>query len=208
MQQVSKIAKDTPGVDQVVTIAGVSALDNNSPLANAGVAYIILKDWSLRGKGEDLASLYATLNNRLSDMEDGRVMVLPPPPIQGIGNAAGFTLQIEVRDGSFDLAKLQNSVQAVASTAADTVGHTARLGAISRQRSAIYRRDRPREVAGAWAQHGPGFPDACRLYGLDICQPVQQVRTCLPGLCAGRLAVPGDAGGHQTASMCAIRTAT
>ncbi|TIL28433.1 MAG: efflux RND transporter permease subunit, partial [Mesorhizobium sp.] len=53
LQQVSKLAKATPGVDQVVTIAGISALDNNSTLANAGVAYIILKDWSLRGKGED-----------------------------------------------------------------------------------------------------------------------------------------------------------
>ncbi|MER8830529.1 multidrug efflux RND transporter permease subunit [Mesorhizobium sp. M0938] len=113
LQQVSKIAKATPGVDQVVTIAGISALDNNSTLANAGVAYIILKDWSLRGKGEDLASLYATLNKNMSDMADGTVLVLPPPPIQGIGNAAGFTMQVELRDGSFDLAKLQGAVAAV-----------------------------------------------------------------------------------------------
>ncbi|GLS29112.1 hydrophobic/amphiphilic exporter-1, HAE1 family [Mesorhizobium albiziae] len=117
LQQVSKIAKATPGVDQVVTIAGISALDNNSSLANAGVAYIILKDWSQRGKGEDLASLYATLNTSLSSMEDGRVLVLPPPPIQGIGNAAGFTMQIELRDGSFDLAKLQGSVNAMVKVA-------------------------------------------------------------------------------------------
>jgi HAE1 family hydrophobic/amphiphilic exporter-1 len=117
LQQVSKLAKATPGVDQVVTIAGISALDNNSTLANAGVAYIILKDWSLRGKGEDLASLYATLNKNLSDMGDGTVLVLPPPPIQGIGNAAGFTMQVELRDGSFDLAKLQGAVEAVTRTA-------------------------------------------------------------------------------------------
>jgi HAE1 family hydrophobic/amphiphilic exporter-1 len=117
LQQVSKLAKATPGVDQVVTIAGISALDNNSTLANAGVAYIILKDWSLRGRGEDLASLYATLNKNLSDMGDGTVLVLPPPPIQGIGNAAGFTMQVELRDGSFDLAKLQGAVEAVTRTA-------------------------------------------------------------------------------------------
>ncbi len=115
LKQISKIAKATPGVDQVVTIAGISALDNNSSLANAGVAYIILKDWSLRGKGEDLASLYATLNASLSDMADGRVLVLPP--IQGIGNAAGFTMQVELRDGSFDLAKLQGSANAMVKTA-------------------------------------------------------------------------------------------
>jgi HAE1 family hydrophobic/amphiphilic exporter-1 len=113
LQQVSKTARATPGVDKVVTIAGLSALDNNSTLANAGVAYIILKDWSERGKGEDLASLYAKLNASLSGLEDGVALVLPPPPIQGIGNASGFTMQIELRDGSFDLSKLQGAVNAV-----------------------------------------------------------------------------------------------
>jgi HAE1 family hydrophobic/amphiphilic exporter-1 len=34
-----------------------------------------------------------------------------PPPIQGIGNASGFTMQVELRDGSFDYAKLQALVQ-------------------------------------------------------------------------------------------------
>lgn len=122
LQQISKIAKATPGVDQVVTIAGLSALDNNSTLANAGVAYIILKDWSVRGKGEDLASLYATLNKNLSDMADGNVLVLPPPPIQGIGNAAGFTMQVELRDGSFDLAKLQGATSALTRAVATQSG--------------------------------------------------------------------------------------
>ena len=34
--------------------------------------------------------------------------MFPPPPIQGIGNAGGFAMQIELRDGSFDLTKLQS----------------------------------------------------------------------------------------------------
>jgi HAE1 family hydrophobic/amphiphilic exporter-1 len=122
LQQISKIARATPGVDKVVTIAGLSALDNNATLANAGVAYIILKDWSLRGKGEDLASLYATLNDSLSNLPDGLALVLPPPPIQGIGNASGFTMQVEIRDGSFDLAKLQGSVNTIVNKAATQSG--------------------------------------------------------------------------------------
>jgi HAE1 family hydrophobic/amphiphilic exporter-1 len=44
--------------------------------------------------------------------------VVPPPPIQGVGNAAGATLQIELRDSSFDLAKLQNMSSAVEANAA------------------------------------------------------------------------------------------
>ena len=105
----ASIAKRHPGVDEVVTIAGISALDNNASLANAGVAYIILKDWSERGKGEDLAAaLHDAQPGASRRSRTARVLVLPPPPIQGIGNAAGFTMQIELRDGSFDLAKLQS----------------------------------------------------------------------------------------------------
>ena len=48
--RVSTIASADTGVDQVVTIAGVSALDNSAVLANAGVAYVVLKDWSERGR--------------------------------------------------------------------------------------------------------------------------------------------------------------
>lgn len=120
--RVSEIAKKTPGVDQVITISGVSALDNNATLSNAGVAYIMLKDWSLRGKGEDLLSLYNGLNASLAEVGGARVLVLPPPPIQGIGNASGFTMQVELRDGSFDLAKLQGSTNAIVKTAATQSG--------------------------------------------------------------------------------------
>jgi HAE1 family hydrophobic/amphiphilic exporter-1 len=117
LEDIGRIAKETPGVDQVITIAGMSALDNNSTLANAGLAYIMLKDWSKRGEGEDLASLYQELNASLAASEEARVIVLPPPPIQGIGNAGGFTMQVEVRDGSFDLAKLQSATNALVSAA-------------------------------------------------------------------------------------------
>ncbi|MGA7071467.1 efflux RND transporter permease subunit, partial [Bradyrhizobium sp.] len=41
LDKVSEIVGKAPGVEQVITIAGISALDNSSSLANAGVAYII-----------------------------------------------------------------------------------------------------------------------------------------------------------------------
>ena len=83
-----------PAVDNVIAISGVSALDNNSTLANAGVAYVVLKDWSERGKGEDLRSLFQAFNRALAAIKEARVVVFPPPPIQGIGNAGGFAMQV------------------------------------------------------------------------------------------------------------------
>src|SRR5262249_4253409 len=89
----------------------------NATLANAGVAYLILKDWSERHKGQDLLSLFNGLNQAVAEVEDARVLVFPPPPIQGIGNAGGFSMQIELRDGSFDLPKLQGIVERIVANA-------------------------------------------------------------------------------------------
>jgi hydrophobic/amphiphilic exporter-1 (mainly G- bacteria), HAE1 family len=104
LDRVSTIARKDPSVAQVISIAGVSVLDNSATLANAGVAYVVLKDWSER---DDLRAVFTRLAPAL-DAVDARVVVLPPPPIQGIGNAGGFTMQVELRDGSTDFAKLQN----------------------------------------------------------------------------------------------------
>ena len=81
MKQVSDLAGNTPGVDQVIGIAGISALDNSSSLANAGVAYLILKEWSARGPGQDLRSLFVGLNEKMSAIQEARILVIPPPPI-------------------------------------------------------------------------------------------------------------------------------
>jgi hydrophobic/amphiphilic exporter-1 (mainly G- bacteria), HAE1 family len=112
--QISTIARADPAVDHVVTIAGVSPLDNSAVLANAGVAYVVLKDWSKRA---DLQVLFPRLAGQLGTVDTANVLVVPPPPIQGIGNDAGFTMQVELRDGSTDFAKLQSVTNAIVANA-------------------------------------------------------------------------------------------
>ena len=109
LDAVSKIVLAVHGVDHATAISGLSALDGNASLPNAGVVYVVLKDWSLRGRGTggDLRSLYVTLQAALDKFTDANCLVLIPPPIQGIGNASGFTMQVELRDGGFDYAKLE-----------------------------------------------------------------------------------------------------
>jgi len=74
---------------------------------------VTLKPWSQRGKGQDLLPLFLGMNRAMGDVMDARVLVVPPPPIQGVGNASGFTMQLELRDGSFDFTKLQNLTDAI-----------------------------------------------------------------------------------------------
>jgi HAE1 family hydrophobic/amphiphilic exporter-1 len=97
-------------------------LDNSASLANGGAIYVILDTWSQRGKNEDLLSLFQTMTSELGAIEEGDVYVLLPPPIQGIGNAAGFQMEIELRDKSFDYQKLQNVTQDIARKAASQSG--------------------------------------------------------------------------------------
>src|SRR5277367_2319938 len=116
MQQVSQIAKAIPGVDHVVAISGVSLLDNLAPLTNAGVAFVILNGWDarLKEKDQDLASIDRRLNGALQQ----KVMAATefatlPPPIQGIGNVSGFTMQVEIKNGDLDYTLLENLAQTV-----------------------------------------------------------------------------------------------
>lgn len=102
-EKVSKIG----GIENVIAIDGVSLLDNNTTLANAGVLYVMFKDWSVRGKGEDLKALYTKLNDIAGKTLNAKILVVVPPPIQGLGLSGGFQLQIEEQDGTFDYQKLQ-----------------------------------------------------------------------------------------------------
>jgi hydrophobic/amphiphilic exporter-1 (mainly G- bacteria), HAE1 family len=116
LEEVSKAVLAAPGVDHAVAISGISPLDNSASLPNAGAVYVILKDWSLRGKGTgaDLRSLYFTLQGALDKIQDANCLLIIPPPIQGIGNASGFTMQVELRDGNFDFTKLERLTRTIA----------------------------------------------------------------------------------------------
>lgn len=117
LEEITRRAKQVPGVDKVIAIAGLSAMNDNASLANAGVAYVMLTDWKARKPGEDLLGLYTALSKALTGLDDGSALVLPPPPIQGIGNASGFTMKVELRDGSFDYQKLQRLADTIAERA-------------------------------------------------------------------------------------------
>ncbi len=110
LDEVTKIALEIPGVDRVIAISGMSLLDNSADLANAGTCFVMLKPFSerLRAKDQNLLPIFEALEKRLASLPDGRAIVLPPPAIQGIGNAGGFQMQLEMLGGSFDYEKLNN----------------------------------------------------------------------------------------------------
>jgi HAE1 family hydrophobic/amphiphilic exporter-1 len=119
MAQATKIALATPGVEQVVEISGISVLDNSATLSSSGVAYVILKDWGVRGKekGQDLRSILEHIQGELMKLTDATGFVVIPPPIQGIGNAGGLNLMIELRDGDINFNRLSRITDQVVANA-------------------------------------------------------------------------------------------
>ncbi|MGB7260422.1 MAG: efflux RND transporter permease subunit, partial [Pseudolabrys sp.] len=74
-------------------------------------------DWDVRGSAQGLLPMLNSLNKAMAPIDDATVRVLPPPPIQGIGFAAGFTMQVEMKDNGFDFPKLGSVVDTIAENA-------------------------------------------------------------------------------------------
>jgi HAE1 family hydrophobic/amphiphilic exporter-1 len=117
MDRLAEICKENPAIERTIAIGGMSPLDNNASLANAGIIYLMLKDWSKRGKGEDLQSIYNDLSARLAKFQDAKTMVLVPPPIQGLGLSGGFQMQVELANGTYEFARLQAVADEIVSQA-------------------------------------------------------------------------------------------
>ena len=109
MDEIARIGLATPGVQRAVAIGtgGPSPLDGDVSLANAGIVYLMLRSWDERGRAQNLEHVYHNLAARLAQVQDAGTRILIPPPIQGLGAANGFQMQIQLSDGSYDFARLQ-----------------------------------------------------------------------------------------------------
>ena len=115
LAKIHDIAAKVPGVEHVVTVSGISILDNRASLANAGVVFVVMKDWDVRLKeqGQDQESIQRSLNRSLQSIPEAFTFAVLPPPIQGVGNVGGFTMQVEIRNGDFDYDLLQSLANTV-----------------------------------------------------------------------------------------------
>lgn len=109
LHKITDRALQVPGVRDVIAIDGISMLDSNASLANAGVVYVMFKDWSERGRKQGLLPMYKAFNQLASEIKEAKILVAVPPPIQGLGLSGGAQMQIELTDGSFDYKKLQQA---------------------------------------------------------------------------------------------------
>ena len=110
LDSVMKISQGVPGVFHVAALGGYNALTGGSK-SNAGTIFMQLKPWDERtDKSQQLMGVIAELNKRLSVIKEAKIVVIPPPAIPGLGNAGGFSIQIEQRQSNDDIKTFEKVV--------------------------------------------------------------------------------------------------
>jgi multidrug efflux pump subunit AcrB len=111
-RRVISIARQTPGIAATVAFVGFSAASRTDSSTAAGI-FTPLEDASERAsKGLTAERIIADLRRKLSEIQEAEIVVIPPPPVPGIGTAGGFKMQLEDRSGLGlqALAKAANAV--------------------------------------------------------------------------------------------------
>ena len=99
VKEVNDIILNTPGIEHTSPLSGFDVTTGtNAP--NSGTVYIGLP--SLYGHhipGVNAAEMIRRLRERLKVVNDAFVLVVQPPPVQGLGSPGGFKLMLEDRGG-------------------------------------------------------------------------------------------------------------
>ncbi len=96
-RRMDEVLARTPGVKNWVSINGFSMMQG-AALPNAVTVFVIFEDWQKRGTKLSQDVIMGELYRGFDAIPEGEFMVIPPPPIMGIGNAGGFDMMIQNRD--------------------------------------------------------------------------------------------------------------
>lgn len=94
VESVEKYLAGRAGVDNVTFLTGYSFLGQG---VNTAQAFITLKDWSERGPNESAAAIVEDINRNMASIRDAKISALQPPPIDNLGNSAGFSFRLQDR---------------------------------------------------------------------------------------------------------------
>jgi HAE1 family hydrophobic/amphiphilic exporter-1 len=150
LDSMMKIAQGVPGVLHVAALGGLNVLTFGIK-SNAGTIFMQLKPWDERK--ENSQQIMAELTKRFAVLKEAKIVVISPPAIPGLGNAGGFSVQIEQRQTNDDIKTFEKVVNNFVAAA-----------------------NKQKEIGGAFtffSAHTPGYEvdvdrDKCKKLGLNL----------------------------------------
>ncbi len=96
-----------PGIDNTVAFAGFDGATFTIS-SNTAVVFTPLETFEEReSKGITYEGILSNLNQKMNLIDEAFIVVIPPPPVRGIGNAGGFRVMIQDRENE-GLTKLRD----------------------------------------------------------------------------------------------------
>jgi hydrophobe/amphiphile efflux-1 (HAE1) family protein len=110
MTRVDELIRSTEGVAHTVGIQGMSIV-SNAYASNLGTLFVVLEDFDQRKKsGVTADTVAAALRAKFAPIQEAQFNAFGAPPVDGLGNASGFKIQIQDRS-SVGPAALQKAVE-------------------------------------------------------------------------------------------------
>ncbi|MBJ2135157.1 multidrug efflux RND transporter permease subunit [Paraglaciecola chathamensis] len=104
------------GVENAVAFAGFSGATFTNA-TNSAAIFAIMKSFDERAElGATFDSVLGDARAQMSSIDSANVVVIPPPPVRGIGNGGGFKMMLEDRSGR-GLAALEQAMWQLAGAA-------------------------------------------------------------------------------------------
>ena len=113
MEQIIKVVNSTPGILHYSAFSGFNILSHGNT-SNGGSFFIMLQPWDERKTPElQWPGIKTVLDQKIAaaGIRNASVVVIQPPPIRGIGIAAGFAIQIEEGNSTDDVYTFEKNVQ-------------------------------------------------------------------------------------------------
>jgi len=117
INKLMKVISETPGVAHFGALSGLN-ISNGAAKSNSGTIFVQLKPWDERDDPNEKVTdnstgLIGEIYKRIAKagLKNGKVTVIQPAPIPGIGISAGFTFMIEQRNTLDDVHQFETVVK-------------------------------------------------------------------------------------------------
>jgi HAE1 family hydrophobic/amphiphilic exporter-1 len=169
LNKMMQVVDETPGVDHYAALGGLNVVTFSSK-SNSGTIFCQLKPWDERKNvSEQVPGIVGEMQKRFAKagIKGASIVVIPPPPIPGIGQTAGFSIQLQQRETKDDVKAFEKVVKNF-------------VGAVNK---------RP-EIASAfsfYSAHTPGYNvtvdrEKCKKLGVSIADVFNTIQTYMGSL--------------------------
>ncbi|GMU54678.1 MAG: multidrug efflux RND transporter permease subunit [Candidatus Xenobia bacterium] len=110
LKHMEEACKKQPGVKSVLGLGGYSLMMSTYNTNSCSIV-VVLEPWEERTPEEHAFKTIERLQAEFSKYPEARIAVFNPPPIPGLGNAGGFTFELQDRSGGDILAQADTAKQ-------------------------------------------------------------------------------------------------